>query len=512
MRRRRLPPAGHRRRARTARPSLLVQTDRRDLPAAAAARHHLPRRARQRPVQGDDRDAVVPRAAGGARPPAWTTPSSWTARAGSSRARRPTCSSCAPAASSRRRPRATSCRACCAPRSSSWRPAAGIPVVEAWARVADLRPDDGVLLTSSVRGVVPVERVDGVRAAGPRAGADHGCARSSPTPRRRASRRSARPTSDALAAASRAPDAGGRSRSGLPGLRVRRARGMTRTMQRFIAIIVAAAVLVGLARPRLVESPSPERRERDLRRQPATSRAGTDGGGRGAAATAPRRRPAPPPRRPSASRSCPQPSTSPSTSRRRPATPRACSWSRRPARIRIVQNGALLATPFLDISRHGLDRRRAGPALDGLRPALRDQRALLRRLHQRERRHARGALPRLELRTRTWPTAVERAGPARRRTSPTPTTTAASCSSAPTAASTSAWATAAATATRSTTRRTRAAVLGKILRIDVERLAGQACDLRQGPAQPVALLVRPQDRRALDRRRRPEHAGRRSTT
>jgi branched-subunit amino acid aminotransferase/4-amino-4-deoxychorismate lyase len=41
--------------------------------------------------------------------------------------------------------------------------AAGIPVVEAWARVADLRPDDGVLLTSSVRGVVPVDRVDEVR-------------------------------------------------------------------------------------------------------------------------------------------------------------------------------------------------------------------------------------------------------------------------------------------------------------------------------------------------------------
>jgi branched-subunit amino acid aminotransferase/4-amino-4-deoxychorismate lyase len=38
----------------------------------------------------------------------------------------------------------------------------GIPVVEAWARVADLRPDDGVLLTSSIRGVVPVERVDDV--------------------------------------------------------------------------------------------------------------------------------------------------------------------------------------------------------------------------------------------------------------------------------------------------------------------------------------------------------------
>ena len=38
-----------------------------------------------------------------------------------------------------------------------------MPVVEAWARVADLRPDDGMLLTSSVRGVVPVERVDDVR-------------------------------------------------------------------------------------------------------------------------------------------------------------------------------------------------------------------------------------------------------------------------------------------------------------------------------------------------------------
>jgi branched-subunit amino acid aminotransferase/4-amino-4-deoxychorismate lyase len=37
----------------------------------------------------------------------------------------------------------------------------GIPVVEAFARVADLRPDDGMLLTSSVRGIVPVGSVDG---------------------------------------------------------------------------------------------------------------------------------------------------------------------------------------------------------------------------------------------------------------------------------------------------------------------------------------------------------------
>jgi len=38
----------------------------------------------------------------------------------------------------------------------------GIPVVEAFARVADLRPDDGMLLTSSVRGIAPVGSVDGL--------------------------------------------------------------------------------------------------------------------------------------------------------------------------------------------------------------------------------------------------------------------------------------------------------------------------------------------------------------
>ena len=39
----------------------------------------------------------------------------------------------------------------------------GIPVVEAYARVADLRPDDAMMLTSSVRGIVSVESVDGRR-------------------------------------------------------------------------------------------------------------------------------------------------------------------------------------------------------------------------------------------------------------------------------------------------------------------------------------------------------------
>jgi len=38
----------------------------------------------------------------------------------------------------------------------------GITVVEAFARVVDLRPDDGMLLTSSVRGIAPVASVDGL--------------------------------------------------------------------------------------------------------------------------------------------------------------------------------------------------------------------------------------------------------------------------------------------------------------------------------------------------------------
>ena len=37
----------------------------------------------------------------------------------------------------------------------------GLTIVESYARVADLRPDDGMLLTSSVRGIVPVGSVDG---------------------------------------------------------------------------------------------------------------------------------------------------------------------------------------------------------------------------------------------------------------------------------------------------------------------------------------------------------------
>jgi len=38
--------------------------------------------------------------------------------------------------------------------------AGGIPVLEAYSRVADLRPDDSMFLTSSVRGIVAVASVD----------------------------------------------------------------------------------------------------------------------------------------------------------------------------------------------------------------------------------------------------------------------------------------------------------------------------------------------------------------
>ena len=91
----------------------------------------------------------------------------------------------------------------------------------------------------------------------------------------------------------------------------------------------------------------------------------------------------------------------------------------------------------------------------------------------------------------------------RSRTSP-PTTTAACCSSAPTASSTSGSATAAPPATPSAT-----------ARISSRRSASSCGSIRDAsrrvrargdrPAQPVALLVRSQDRRSVDRRRRPGH-------
>ena len=69
-------------------------------------------------------------------------------------------------------------------------------------------------------------------------------------------------------------------------------------------------------------------------------------------------------------------------------------------------------------------------------------------------------------------------------------------------------------------------LLGKILRIDprgkpytipadnpfVGKEGAQARDLGVRPAQPLAVHLRPRDRRPVDRRRRPERSGRRSTS
>ena len=96
--------------------------------------------------------------------------------------------------------------------------------------------------------------------------------------------------------------------------------------------------------------------------------------------------------------------------------------------------------------------------------------------------------------------------------------------SAPTACCTSAWATAARAATRSDGRSNIGELLGKILRIDPHASGDAAVhgpgrqpvrrrrrrppgDLVDRPAQPVAVQLRPVDRRPVDRRRRPGPVG-----
>ena len=60
----------------------------------------------------------------------------------------------------------------------------------------------------------------------------------------------------------------------------------------------------------------------------------------------------------------------------------------------MVDHGNVQGRPFLDISRPGLVRRRARPALDRLRPPLRAQPPLLRLLHERRREHRDRRVPR----------------------------------------------------------------------------------------------------------------------
>ena len=148
--------------------------------------------------------------------------------------------------------------------------------------------------------------------------------------------------------------------------------------------------------------------------------------------------------------------------------------------------------------------------LDRLRPRLRRQPALLRLLH----RPPRQQLRRRATAARAARRCARRRELARARCSrsaipgPTPIT-AASCSSAPTATSGSRPVTAAAAATSTTRRAASGRMLGKLLRVDPRARqrgfrrrpdnpllgsAGPRRGLRLGPAQPVAVLLRPAHR------------------
>ena len=95
-------------------------------------------------------------------------------------------------------------------------------------------------------------------------------------------------------------------------------------------------------------------------------------------------------------------------------------------------------------------------------------------------------------------------------TSP-PTTTAGWCCSAPTATSTSGWATVAGAGDPERNGPEPARQPARQAAAPRHRDRGRLRGRRLRAAQPLALLVRPQDRRPLDRRRRPELSSRRST-
>ncbi len=112
-------------------------------------------------------------------------------------------------------------------------------------------------------------------------------------------------------------------------------------MQRFVAIITAAVVLVGLAVLVLVESPSPENAGAESQRTPATS---SPSASQAAATRAASRPPAVRLRKLPFAFDQPVYLTSP------PGDSSRLFVVEKTGRIRIVKNGSLLGTPFLDIS------------------------------------------------------------------------------------------------------------------------------------------------------------------
>ena len=185
--------------------------------------------------------------------------------------------------------------------------------------------------------------------------------------------------------------------------------------------------------------------------------------------------------------------------------------------IALVKGGA--TSTFLDITSKVAVRRRARPALDGLR-AWTTRRAacstsITRRSSPTRPDHHRGAPRRPREPRQGGPVLRAPAGhhPARPAGQPQRRPAAVRPRR---GRSTPAPATAAAAATRAATARTRRwhrrrcdtadsvnhdYRLGKLLRIDPA--TGAVLDLRLRPAQPVALLLRPHDRRPHHRRRRP---------
>ena len=270
-------------------------------------------------------------------------------------------------------------------------------------------------------------------------------------------------------------------------------------MRRFLAIITATFVLVGLAVLVIVEAPVSRERQREvIARHPGRQSPARDGDRRVA-------RPV---------RSGPPGGPAPEAALHlRPAGVRHVPARRRLAAVRGREDGAHprhqeRRPPEHALPRHlepGLDRRRAGPALHGVRPALRDQRALLRRLHQRERRHARRALHGLEGRP-------ERGGRRQRPHHPPR----------PPALLQPQRGTVAVRPRRAPLRRPRrrrqrrrsqplrAEPLDPALQDPApqrQRVAGEGAEVRDGPAEPLALLVRQQDGSAVDRRRRSGQVG-----
>ena len=184
-------------------------------------------------------------------------------------------------------------------------------------------------------------------------------------------------------------------------------------------------------------------------------------------------------------------------------------------KIMVVKNGAVLPTPFLDIS--DLVSTGGEQGLLGLafHPELQDQRLLLRRLHAAERRHRH---PRYKV-SSTNPDVADRAtrdkDPDRRPAVREPQRRDARVREGRLPLHRDGRRRLAA-ATRETERRASASLLGKILRIDVNGsvgtrhylipptnpyvgTGGTRRDLVARPAQPVALLVRSADRRPVDR-------------